>query len=65
MFCKFSGGFLHCLCSSPRTYFVMSFFFNFCNEMGVSSVPVIFSEPGSKTLGRKGEKIQNVTSEKC
>lgn len=50
--------------SSPRTYFVISSVFNFCNEVSVSSVPVTFSEPESKT-GRKGEKIHYVLSEKC
>lgn len=44
------------LCFSPRTYFVVSSLFNFCNEMRGSNVPVIFSEPEGKTLGRKREK---------
>lgn len=63
-FVRFFGCSLHYLCFSPGTYLVVSSLFNFCNEMRGSSVPV-FSEPESKTLGRKGEKNHSVTSEKC
>lgn len=56
VFCTFFGCFLHFLCFSPRTYLVVSSLFNFCIEMRGSSNPVIFSEPESKTLERKGEK---------
>lgn len=56
VFCTFFGCFPHYLCFSPRTYLLVSSLFNFCDEMRSSSVPVIFSEPDGKILGRKGEK---------